>query len=163
MYVCECIRVCLCMGVWGPTSDNYRETARGFVQLYFGHSVQHNRDGQLGHSAGAQKACIHAWPLEVHTCRDTDTNIHQMQTRIHRYDLNIYIVCGYFSMWGIHPTHTQTETCPAAFFCVHIHSDINTHETGDTGDSINQKKHTCTHTHTSKDPQTQPLLVLSAV
>lgn len=81
-----------------------------------------------------------------------------MQRHMHKHTPNVntdtqiwsqYMVCGDSSLLELtQQTHTQTETCPAAFFCVHIHSDINTHETGDTGDSINQKKHTCTHTHT---------------
>lgn len=61
--VSECVHLCV-----GKTSDDYRETARGFELLHFGHSAQRKRDGQLGHSAGALKACIHACRAEEHTC-----------------------------------------------------------------------------------------------
>lgn len=144
-HIPNCVCMCEYIGIWGPTSDNYKETTRGFVPLCFGHSVQHNRDGLLGHSDGAQKACIHAWPwiTQIFTmCKHTP---------IHRCYLKIWYVAT-----RVYPNspNTRTETSTAAFFCVHSDWDINTPETGDTGDSINKKK----HTHTSKGPRTQPYL-----
>lgn len=51
-------------------------------------------------------------------------------------------------MWGLKFTQTDPAhiniSKPALLPFLRIHSDINTHEIGDTGDSINKKKYTHT-------------------
>lgn len=89
---------------------------------------------------------------------------------MHRYDLKIWHV---ETQVYANPPNIHTKTCCAAFFC---DSGINTHETGDAGDSPENKKykdmHANTHTHPHADTHTdstfirplmKPSLVLSAV
>lgn len=94
-------------------------------------------------------------PAFIHgPLKQTHTNRNHMQT--HGYTDMI----SEYGVWGLQFTLIRqtmhTETCTAAFLCVHIHSDINTHETGDAADSINKKGNT--HAHTSKALKRSPYL-----
>lgn len=76
----------------------------------------------------------------------TLTNLNHMQTHIHRY----YLETRYGHNFTLTPQHLHTlKVSPAGFSCIDIDSDVNTDETGHTGDSINRK------THISRGPQLQ--------
>lgn len=145
--VCVCVQVCASALVCvSPTFDNYRATARGFVQLHSGHSVQHNRDRQSGPFSRRSEGLHSCMALRI-THTQTYTIYKHTYTQIYRCYLKIRYVWTQFYP-NSRNIHTHAETRSAGFSCIHIHLDVNTHETGDTGDSINRKKHTCTDTHT---------------
>lgn len=138
----------LCVVCRDQTADNYRGTASGFVQLYFGHSVQHKRDGRSGQSTEGLHSCV---------CTHTHMpNVYHMQQHTHTH---MQIPSRY--VWiQFYPNSLSHKDARSAGCLLYTHSLRHKHIWNTRRWGFNQQKET--HTFSDRGLLTQSVLVLSA-